>query len=243
MHVAAFAALSLPHDYLLADVPADDLPDTVRTLRTDESLGANVTTPHKAAVAHLMDELEPTAREIGAVNTVVQRDGRLVGSNTDLPALVDAIRQLRPEVRHAIVLGAGGAGRAVVRALADCKAAQVTAVGRREAQGVEAWSRLPDLLPGADLLINATMVGAGASETPVPSEHLHNDLAVLDLVYRPSPTRLVIEARATGAAASAGAGVLLGQGWRSLETWLGVPAPVEIMAAALRAELGDGADV
>ncbi len=243
MQSAAFAALGLPHDYVLADVRADELAATVATLRADDSLGANVTTPHKAAVAQLVDELEPLAREIGAVNTVVQRRGRLLGSNTDLPALVDAIRQLRPAVKHAVVLGAGGAGRAVVRALAECGAGRVTVVGRREEPGVTAWSHLAGSLPEADLLINATKVGTGASETPVPAALLHRGLAVLDLVYRPSPTRLVAEARAAGAIAAAGGGVLLGQGWRSLEAWLGVAAPVAIMAAALKAELGEGADV
>jgi shikimate dehydrogenase len=108
------------------------------------------------------------------------------------------------------------------------------------------WSRLPDLLAGADVVINATPVGTNSDESPVEQQLLHPGTAVLDLVYRPSPTRFVREARECGLEARAGAGVLLGQGWRSLEAWLQVPigdSVKQAMAAALRAELGDHADV
>jgi shikimate dehydrogenase len=98
--------------------------------------------------------------------------------------------------------------------------------------------RLTESIEGADLLVNATPVGTGSDASLVPAELLRSDLAVLDLVYRPSPTRLVREARAAGASAESGAGILLGQAWRSLELWLGVPAPREAMRAALDAELG-----
>jgi shikimate dehydrogenase len=166
-----------------------------------------------------------------------------VGTNTDMPALVDAVRSLRPRPRHAVVLGAGGAGRAAVRAVERAGAESVSIAARRAAHGALPWSCLPALLPDADLLVNATPVGTGIDESPVPASLLHPGLAVLDLVYRPSPTRLVRDARVLGAPAQAGASVLLGQGWRSLELWLGVPAPRAVMAHALRRELGEGADV
>jgi shikimate dehydrogenase len=98
-------------------------------------------------------------------------------------------------------------------------------------------------LDGAELIVNATPIGTQIDESPVPAELLRPGLAVLDLVYRPSPTRLVREAREAGAKAEAGAGVLLGQGRRSLELWLRQPAPVPAMADALRGELGPAADV
>ena len=101
---------------------------------------------------------------------------------------------------------------------------------------------LPELLADADLVVNATPIGTAADESPVPVALLRPDLAVFDLVYRPSPTRLVREARAVGAPARAGGGMLLGQAWRSLELWLGVPAPIDAMRAALRASVGDGVD-
>jgi len=108
------------------------------------------------------------------------------------------------------------------------------------------WPELPQLLAIADLLVNATPVGTNSDESPIDEALLHPDLAVLDLVYRPSPTRLVHDARACGLEARAGAGVLHGQGWRSLERWLELEVGDEVkraMADALAAELGDGVDV
>jgi shikimate dehydrogenase len=236
---AAFAALGLPHRYELADVTADDLPEAIQRVRGADAGGANVTVPHKAAVAALVDELSDIALRADAVNTVVRIGDRLVGDNTDLPATIDAIRRLCPRgVDRAVVLGAGGAGRAVALALAEIGADDVVLLRRSDGS----MDRLGDELASADLLVNATPVGTGSDESPVPASLLRPGLAVLDLVYRPSPTRLVRDARAAGARAEAGAGVLLGQAWRSLELWLGRPAPVEAMRAALDAELGGGSD-
>ncbi len=139
---------------------------------------------------------------------------------------------------HALVLGAGGAGRAVQVALRKAGAERISVLRRSDGS----MARLADEIAGADVLVNATPVGTGDDETPVPLALLRADLPVLDLVYRPSPTRLVREARAAGASAEAGAAILLGQAWRSLELWLGRPAPVEVMRAALQAELGGQAD-
>ena len=240
MHGAAFDALGLAHDYELVDVTAEDLPQAVAALRDEGVLGANVTVPHKAAVLDLLDEVEIGARVAGAVNTIVNRDGRLIGSNTDIPAIADEIRRVRQAPRQAVVLGAGGAARAVAWALSGIGAAQPVMVSR----GM--WPELAELLADADLLVNATPVGTNSDESPVDKALLHTRLAVLDLVYRPSPTRLVHDARACGLEARAGAGVLLGQGWRSLEAWLslGVSESVKLaMADALASELGAGADV
>jgi shikimate dehydrogenase len=240
MHNAAFAALGRSDRYELADVAPDALPAAVAALRNNGALGANVTVPYKGAVIDVLDDVDPLAARAGAVNTIIWRDGRLVGSNTDVPALVDEIKALRATPRLAIVLGNGGAARAVRLALELNGGADVVLVSRSD------WERLPGLLADADLLVNATPVGMGADETPVPADLLRPDLAVLDLVYRPSPTRLVREARGAGAPARGGAGVLLGQGWRSLEAWLEMPVPPAVratMADALRGDLGAGADV
>ena len=232
---AAFAALALPHRYLRSDIAAADVPASVARLRAMDSGGANVTVPHKAAVATLVDGLSELAREAGAVNTVVREGERLIGHNTDVPATVEAIRRLCPAgVGRALILGAGGAGRAVQLALHTAGVEQVTVLRRSDGS----LARLAEAIAGADLLVNATPVGTGADESLVPAELLRADLAVLDLVYRPSPTRLVREARAVAASAESGAGILLGQAWRSLELWLGVPAPLEAMQAALETELG-----
>lgn len=244
MHAAAFLALGLPHRYRLTDVPPEGLPGAVASLRSPDSLGANVTTPHKAAMAALTDELLPAARAAGAVNTVIRRGDRLIGDNTDLPAIVDEVRRLVPGgAARALVLGGGGASRSVELALEGAGVRTWVRVVRHPSGADRPWADLSALLRDADLVINATPIGTVADETPIPAGALRADLAVLDLVYRPSPTRLVREARAAGASARAGAGVLLGQGRRSLEAWLGCPAPINAMRDALRAELGDAADV
>ena len=235
MMAAAFGALDLPHRYVLADVPAEEVPATVAALREADAGGANVTVPHKAAVAAEMDELSDVAREADAVNTVVRDGDRLIGHNTDFPATVEAIERLRPDgVRHALLLGSGGVSRAVQLALRKVGTDHITVL--RRSDGSIRW--LADKITDADLVVNATPIGTGADETLVPAGLLRPDLAVLDLVYRPSPTRLVREARAIGAPAEAGAAILLGQAWRSLELWLGVEAPVDAMRRALDAELG-----
>lgn len=239
MMAAAFAALGLPHRYVLADAPPGEVPAIVQALRGPDAGGANVTVPHKALVASLVDELSPTAARADAVNCVVRAGSRLVGHNTDLPATAAAIRRLCPGgVTRPVLLGAGGAARAVALALETVGAARVVTLRRSDGS----WARLAGELPRADLVVNATPVGTGTDETPVPAELLRPDLAVLDLVYRPSPTRLVREARAVGAPAEAGAGILLEQACRSLELWLDCPAPAEAMRSALMQELGADAD-
>jgi shikimate dehydrogenase len=192
-------------------------------------------------VLDLLDELDPLARRVGAVNTIVVADGRLAGHDTDVAAIAEELALLAEELalfglfRSAVVLGRGGAARAAEAALADA-GTSVELVGR------DRWADLPGLLSGADVLVNATPVGTASDESPVDADLLRSDLAVLDLVYRPSPTRLVREARAAGASARGGAGVLLRQAASSFSLWSGMPAPVEAMRDALRAELGDDAD-
>lgn len=240
MHTAAFAALALDHHYELKDLTAGGLAAAVDALRASEFLGANVTVPYKQAVMEMLDEIEASAERAGAVNTIVNRGGQLIGSNTDVPAISNEIVRLRARPSRAVVLGAGGAARAVGVALGDLGTSNVKLVSRAS------WPQLPVILADADVLINATPVGTNSDELPLDPSFLHPNVVVLDLVYRPSPTRLVHDARACGLEARAGAGVLLGQGWRSLEAWLSIEVPDDVkraMADALAAELGDGVDV
>ncbi len=231
---AAFEALGLPHRYVLTDVAAEDVAGVVDGLRSEDTGGANVTVPYKGDVVPLLDEISPTAREANAVNTIVCREGRLIGHNTDMPATVEVLSRLRPDgVGHAVVLGAGGAGRAVQEALGQLEVGRITVL-RRSDGSIE---RLPEVAATADLLVNATPVGTGTDESPVPGASLRPDLAVLDLVYRPHPTRLVRDARDRGAVAEDGSAVLHGQAWRAFELWLERPAPIDIMRQALTREL------
>jgi shikimate dehydrogenase len=156
-----------------------------------------------------------------------------------MPATVEAIQRLCPDgVGHALILGAGGVSRAVQLALRAVGVERTTVLRRSDGS----MGRLADEMATADLLVNATPVGTGSDESPVPAGLLRGDLSVLDLVYRPSPTCLVRDACAVGASAESGAAILLGQAWRSLELWIGAPAPIDVMRAALEAELGGSPD-
>jgi shikimate dehydrogenase len=230
MHNAAFAAMSIDARYELVDVPAAALSGAVAALRGKEFLGANVTQPHKLAVCELVDHLAPEVERLGAANTIVRDGARLVAYNTDLHALAAELAELGGS-DGAVVLGAGGASRAVQAALADARTS-VEVVDRSR------WQELSDLLAPATLLVNATPIGTSSDESPVSADLLRSDLAVLDLVYRPSPTRLVRDARAAGAIARDGAGTLLRQAAASFTLWTGCTAPLEAMRRALHAELG-----
>jgi shikimate dehydrogenase len=215
----------------------------------------NCTIPHKEAVIPLLDELAPEAAAIGAVNTVVFREGRRIGYNTDAPGFLAALRAegIDPAGRRAVVLGAGGSARAVVVALARCGcrvrlanrtperarelAAQVNE--RMELSGdavVEPISLEPGLLQEAlseaALLVNTTSLGMHPDVDempPVPPEAFHSELFVYDLIYNPLETRLLRTARFRGARGAHGAGMLAHQGALALELWTGRPAPAGLM--------------
>ncbi len=238
IHHAAFAASGMDARYELHDVTAAKLPGAVAELRSASFLGANVTRPHKLDVLRLVDELGRDAVRAGAANTIVRHEGALVAHNTDVPALAAEIARLCPDgVGAAVILGAGGASRAAALVLSDGGAERVSVAARDD------WHTLPDLLADADLLVNATPIGTASDDSPVAARLLRPELRVLDLVYRPSPTRLVREARAVGAHARGGAGMLLLQAAASFELWTGRAAPLDAMRRALLAELGPGADV
>lgn len=230
IHNAAFAALGIDARYELADVGPEGLADAVDALRGPGRIGANVTQPHKLAVCQLVDAVAPEVERLGAANTIVRDGDRLVARNTDLPAVASELGGLGP-LGRTVVLGNGGASRAVQAALAEAGSA-VSVVDRTR------WAELPSLLAEAQLVVNATPIGTGSDETPIPASMLRADLAVLDLVYRPTPTRLVREARAVGARAQGGASMLLTQAVMSFELWTDRHAPVAAMAEALRRELG-----
>jgi shikimate dehydrogenase len=215
--------------YELRDVDTLALADEVAAILDEDRIGANVTQPHKMAVCELVDEIAPEVRRLGAANTIVRRSGRLVARNTDLAAIA---AELPAGISRAVVLGAGGASRAVVAALRDAGCRGVLVLDRAS------WANMPGALATAQLLVNATPIGTDSDETPVPARLLHPGLRVLDLVYRPSPTRLVREARAAGALAHDGAGVLLRQAALSFAMWTGRQPPVAAMRSALHAELG-----
>jgi shikimate dehydrogenase len=220
MQNAAFAARALDWAYVACDVDPDALPAAVAGLRALGFAGANVTIPHKGAVAELCDKLDDLSRRSGAVNTLVFREGRIVGANTDGPAVAGAVD---PPGAHVLVLGRGGGARAVAVALEDAGAASVRLASRSDAD----W---PPVADDATILVNATPL---RDETPVtPRAHQQ----VVDLAYRTDghPTALVAAAREAGCTTVVdGLEILVRQGAAAFELWTGVPAPLEVMRAAV----------
>lgn len=255
IHNAAFSALGLDAVYEAVDVGPALLAGVLRRWRDDAIfLGANVTTPHKRAVLPLLDEVTPAAAAVGAVNTIVPTRGGLVGDNTDVMGFLAALKEVGQDPGVvSLVLGAGGAARAVVHALVSAgslvmvaardahKAADLAAAMSTAGPKVVAVapSELAAAVSGAQLLVNATTVGmlGGPAEHSVP---LGVDVSLLppgalvyDLVYRPRLTPLLAAARDAGLRTADGLGMLVWQAAGSLRAWTGLEPPVEAMRAAV----------
>jgi shikimate dehydrogenase len=249
MHNAAFAALGRPAAYHAFDVPPERLADALRGLAALGFLGANLTVPHKERAVPLMDELDPAAAALGAVNTVAVRDGRLVGSNTDGAAFLRALLEevgWRPAGRSAVVIGAGGAARAVVAAL-RAGGASVAVLNRtpERARALSAsgggLASAGAFLPGADLLVNCTTLGMHPhvdAAPPVDLGLLPAGALVADIVYNPRQTRLLREARARGLRVVGGLGMLAWQGALAWRPWFGEVGPADVMRRAAEEALG-----
>lgn len=253
MHRAAFREAGLDHRYEAVRIPDGELESAWPELRTS-FLGLNVTIPHKEPIIPLLDALAADAAAVGSVNTVVLRDGRALGHSTDGEGFLRALRRAGHErPRRAVVLGAGGAARAVAGALM-ATGTGVSVANRTLARaqdlagdlGAAAIPLTPEALAGAldeaDLLVNATSLGSGDPRaTPLPDEvPLHPRLVVFDLVYRPSRTRLLRRAATEGCRTVEGIEMLIEQGARSFEIWTGRKAPVPAMRRAAARALGEG---
>jgi shikimate dehydrogenase len=244
MQTAALAVLGLAAEwsYEAIDVAPDAFERRVRELPAEGFAGANVTVPHKGAALALADALSETAREIGAANTLTFAGGEVRADNTDAPGLLDAL-PAPPAGQRALVLGAGGAARAVVWALLR-EGAEVEVWNRTELRSANLCAELggspvadPDL--GAyELVVNSTAVGLRGedpfAELPLRRDGFGPGQTVVDMVYGESPTELLAAAARAGAATVDGIEVLVRQGARSLEIWTGREAPLEAMRAAAR---------
>jgi shikimate dehydrogenase len=260
MHNAALQIVGLSDwRYEALPVEPEQLGEAVATLRGDDYAGANVTVPHKEAILPFLDGLTPVAEAIGAVNTIVKQAGRLIGHNTDAAGLLADLHTHHVHIsnRPVLVLGAGGAARAVVAACAGV-GAHLRLIARRREQAnslilqssthIELYDWTPlDFLRASDdcaLILNATPVGMTPSVnaspwldgTPFPPEAF-----VYDLVYNPAETRLVRQARAAGLRAATGLGMLIEQGALALELWTRKSAPREVMRKAAEEKLYYGA--
>jgi shikimate dehydrogenase len=254
MHNAAYAALGL--NWVYVAFPVKTLPSAVAGVRALGIRGVSVTIPHKVAVVPLLDKLDPVAEWIGSVNTIVNDDGKLTGMNTDgagaMKALVDAGVELKG--KRLLVLGSGGAARAVavtLAARARIKAIDLLGVIEDELKALHSdirartgtpaeWAILgPDSLKNAmlraEVVIHCTPVGMHPKEgeTVVPAELWRPELAVMDIVYNPRETRLIQEARSAGCKIIYGFEMLLDQGILQFEAWTGQKAPEDVMRKAL----------
>jgi shikimate dehydrogenase len=251
MHNAAFRALGIDARYELWPATQAELPGVIEQVRQPGFLGANVTVPHKSAVFALMDEVRPTAKLIGAVNTVIPVDGRLVGDNTDAYGFATSIAEAATvPAKAGLVLGAGGASAAVLVAMIEMGLECVFLVNRTEqrAHDLAKFLALPAIeviaatdidrhLPDVGLIVNATSVGWHDDATPIPEAslaQLAGDTIAVDLTYR--DTAFLRAAKRSGLQAIDGLGMLIHQGVRSFTLWTGIDAPVEVMRQAVIAE-------
>ncbi len=255
--------LKLDIRYEALPTPGDGLSEAIKGLRAPEWLGANVTIPHKEAVLPLLDEVDDLCRRVGAVNTIVNRDGKLYGYNTDVAGFLRALREeggFDPAGGRVLVAGAGGAARAIAVALIDAGAASITFINRtypRAAKLVEELgsqagdtelSALPDVYVSwraaaisCRLLINCTSVGMAGTkkekDSPVPIELIPSRALVFDLIYRPTKTPLLTAAEKCGAGVLGGLPMLVYQGAASFRLWTGSDAPLAVMLKAARTGL------
>jgi len=247
MHEAGYREVGLDARYVTFEPDTDDAVAAVEGADALGVAGLNVTIPFKRDVLEAVDP-DPLAERIGAVNTIDFGEGTPTGYNTDAVGAVRALREHDVAIEGtAVVVGAGGAGRAVAFGLADegmavqianrtVETAHDLAADVPDASG-HGLDDLDDLLAEADVLVNCTSVGMDEDRSPVPAEALHGDLAVLDAVYSPIETRLLREAAAAGATTVDGAWMLLFQGVEAFERWTGERAPVDQMNDALRDRL------
>jgi shikimate dehydrogenase len=247
LHNAAYDALGLDYVYVAFPVPAGHGGDAVRAMPVLGLVGLNVTMPHKAAAAAACDELTADAASLGAVNTVVCRpDGTLWGDSTDGEGLVRAARDegVDPAGRGVLVVGAGGAARAVVLALARHGAAVTVAARRPDAArataalapgvGAAGFDDLERRVAEADVVVNATPLGMRGEPPPFDATRLRPDQDVFDLVYHPAETPLLAAARAAGVRTAAnGLGMLVHQAALSFVAMTGREAPLDAMRAAV----------
>jgi shikimate dehydrogenase len=244
---AAFAATGIDAVLVPIGVPPEGLPAVVAGLRAMRMLGASVTVPHKLAVTALCDELSPEARTIGAVNCLQLDGDTLVGHNTDGHGFHDALVAAGFSLRgkRTVLLGAGGAARAVAYGLREGRALEVIARQPAHVSWAPAWpwteEHLRECFARADLVVDCTSAGLdeatdAAFTDTLPLDALRADARVATLVYH-RPTALVQRASAAGHLTLDGRGMLVYQGARAFSLWTGRPAPVDVLARALEASL------
>jgi shikimate dehydrogenase len=264
MYAAAFEAMGIEARCEKWVTPTEDLEATVARLREPELFGANVTVPHKESVIRLLDDVDASVRQIGAVNCIVRTpEGALAGHNTDKGGFMRSLREsgFEPGGQTALVLGAGGAARAVVAGLIEAGVARLDIANRTRARAEELASvmrgpieviewqdeALTAAAAAAGVIVNTTPMGmahtALEAESPLAEQHFRAGVVAFDLVYNPPLTPFLAAAKRAGAVAVSGLDMLVYQGAESIRLWTGREPPLEVMRAAARSALRGVADV
>ncbi len=255
IHNAAFQKLGLNFVYLAFRVEA--IGEAIKGLKALGGFrGASVTIPHKVSAVPFLDDIEPTAMQIGAINTLVASDGKLAGYNTDATGALRALREGGAQLENetVVMLGSGGAARAIAFALAaESGISRLNLLGIEERERIALAvdlrtktalkvvdghldeARLKDALPDARVLIHCTPIGMAPKigKSCVPAMLLHRELTVMDIVYNPKDTQLLMDARAAGCLTIAGLEMFLHQAAAQFELWTNKPAPTDVMRAVL----------
>jgi shikimate dehydrogenase len=258
IHNAAFNHLKLDFVFLAFRVEAADLENAIRGMRGLGIHGLNVTMPHKSTVIGCLDEVDSNVKFLGSANTVLNKDGKLSGFNTDGVGALKALRENGTELaeKKVLLLGAGGAAKAIAFALAEevGELAVLNRAAEKAKELAEALGRISNKkvvggalssdaiaksLQDSDVLVNATSVGMHpeANQSLVAPQWLRSDLTVMDVVYNPVETKLARDAKAAGAKVISGVEMLIYQGAASFEIWTGCSAPIEVMRRAALSKL------
>ena len=250
IHNAAFRHLELDHTYIAYKIPAGELSAGIDALKAIKIAGFNVTIPHKIEMMKFLDEMDTTCKVIGAVNTVSNDNGRLKGYNTDMIGFLDPIKKRNLTIKDSqvMLLGAGGAARAIVTAMVKEKAGKITIVNRtlENANKLAEFAKkiggnvdtVPiqeanELIKDYKFIINSTSIGMRNEPSPISTENISKDSIVYDIVYQPINTDLIKKSKENGATIIYGYEMLLSQAACSFEIWHKTEAPYDVMKKAL----------
>jgi shikimate dehydrogenase len=257
MQNAAFAAKGLNCTYIAFRVPQNELEDSIESLRSINIAGFNVTTPHKREVMRYLDELEATAKKASAVNTVNNIEGIFRGYNTDVYGFIEPLHRRHVDFNgmHVLLLGSGGAARAVVVALGEEKAIAKLIIANRDIQAANELATLgtglgmkceavplyrsTDFSATCDLIVNATTLGMNNEPSIIDYPHIQKGSIVYDIVYRPMVTDLIENAKYAQASVVYGYEMLIEQGAKAFEIWTGLSAPKDAMKKNLLGIFGE----
>ncbi len=246
MHNAAFKALSLEFVYVPFKVEKEKIGEALSAMKLFSFAGANITIPHKESVIEYLDEVDEMAKRIGAVNTLVNKDGRLFGYNTDIYGFSHSLKEVGFSGKKAYIIGAGGAARSVFLGLCSMSISEIYIFNRdiRRAKRlveelspafpeikvfIESFSNIRNSNFDTDIVINATSLGLNGENLPIPWNRVEGDPIFYDLIYNPIETPFIKEAKRRGYKAISGLDMLVLQGIESFRLWTGKKPPKDLM--------------